>query len=306
LKVLKKYLNENLERKYIQYFISPIRAFILFILKKNGNLRLCVDYRNFDCITVKNRHSLFLMKEILNCFNGAAIYTKFDFKKIYYRIRIKKGDEWKTAFRIRYGYFEYKVIFFGLANAPAIFQAYINRALAGLIDVSCVAYFNNILIYLINRAEYQQYIRQIFQRLRQYKLYAKLFKYEFSIISVIFLGFVINIRRIKMNESRVEIIIEWPESRSFKNIQIFLDFANFYRRFIRDYSRIAASLNSIFKGNVNGRKIDFFEFKEIARIVFKLLKAFFTRALILIHFDPNRPIKIEINISEFAIIGILL
>jgi hypothetical protein len=93
LKILKKYLNKNLERKYIQYFINPIGIFILFILKKDGNLRLCVDYKNLNKITVKNRHPLSLIEKILNRLNGTAIYTKFDLKKIYYRIRIKKGDE---------------------------------------------------------------------------------------------------------------------------------------------------------------------------------------------------------------------
>jgi hypothetical protein len=99
-----------------------------------------------------------------------------------------------------------------------------------------------------------------------------------------------------MDESKIEIIIEWSEPRSFRDIQIFLNFANFYRRFIRDYSRIAAPLISIFKGSVNERKIDFFEFKEVARAAFKLLKVFIIRAPILIHFNPSRPIKIEIDI----------
>jgi hypothetical protein len=155
LKILKKYLNKNLEREYIQHSINPIEVSILFILKKNGSLRLCVNYKDFNKITVKNRHLFPLMGEILNRFNGAAVYTKLDLKKIYYRIRIKKGDEWKTAFKIRYGHFEYKIMSFNLVNASAIFQAYINRALADLIDINCIAYLNNILIYSINYAEYQ-------------------------------------------------------------------------------------------------------------------------------------------------------
>jgi hypothetical protein len=306
LKILKKDLNENLKKKYIQHFINSPEALILFILKKDRNLRLYVDYKDLNKITIKNRYPFSLMRETLNRFSEAAVYTKFDLKKTYYRIRIKKGDEWKTTFRKRYGHFEYKVIFFGLANISAIFQAYNNKILAGLIDVSCVVYFDDILIYLINRTEYQQYIRQVFERLRQYKLYVKLFKYEFFVISVIFLEFVISIRGIEMDESKIEIIIEWLESRFFRDIQVFLNFANFYRRFIRNYSRIAAPLTSIFKGNVNKRKIDFLKFKEIIRIAFKLLKIFFIRAPILIHFNPSRSIKIEINISEFAITGILL
>jgi hypothetical protein len=109
-----------------------------------------------------------------------------------------------------------------------------------------------------------------------------------------------------MDESKIKVIAEWPEFKSFKDIQIFINYINFYRRFIRDYSRIAAPLTSIFKESVNGRKIDSFEFKKIIRAAFKLLKASFTRAPILIHFNSNKSIKIEINISEFAIIEILL
>jgi hypothetical protein len=154
LKILKKYLDKNLEREYIQHSISPAEASILFILKKNGSLRLCVNYRDFNKITIKNRHPLPLMGEILNRLSGVAIYTKLDLKKAYYKIRIKKGDEWKTIFKIRYGHFEYKVIFFGLVNTSAIFQIYINKVLAGLININCVVYFDDILIYSINRAEY--------------------------------------------------------------------------------------------------------------------------------------------------------
>jgi hypothetical protein len=154
LKILKKYLNKNLEREYIQHSINPAETFILFILKKDGSLRLYVNYRNLNKITIKNRYSLPLMGETLNRLNETAIYTKLDLKETYYRIRIKKGNEWKTAFKIRYGHFEYKVISFDLANTSAIFQVYINKALADLINISCVAYLNNIFIYSINRAEY--------------------------------------------------------------------------------------------------------------------------------------------------------
>jgi hypothetical protein len=118
-----------------------------------------VNYRDFNKITIKNRYSLFLVGEILDRFNGAAVYTKFDLKNIYYRIRIREGDEWKTIFRIRYNYFEYKVMPFGLINAPAIFQAYINKTLADLININCVAYFDDIFIYFSIYTEYRQYVQ---------------------------------------------------------------------------------------------------------------------------------------------------
>jgi hypothetical protein len=121
LKILKEYLNEYLKKRYIQYFISPAGASILFILKKDRSLRLYVNYRDLNKIIFKNRYSLFLVREILDRLNGVVIYTKLDLKKAYYRIRIKKRDEWKTVFKIRYGYFEYKIISFNFANISAIF-----------------------------------------------------------------------------------------------------------------------------------------------------------------------------------------
>ena len=120
--------------------------------KKDGGLRLCVDYRGLNSITIKNRHALPLISETLDRLVGARIYTKLDLKDAYHRIRIKAGDEWKTAFRTRYGHFEYLVMPFGLSNAPATFQAYISQALVGLVDTICVIYLDDILIYLEDEA----------------------------------------------------------------------------------------------------------------------------------------------------------
>ena len=120
---------------------------MLFVPKKDGGLRLCVNYRGLNAITIKNRHPLPLITETLDRLCGSKCFTKLDLKDAYHRIRIKADDEWKTAFRTRYGHFEYQVMPFGLANASTTFQAYINKALRGLIDVICVVYLDDILIY---------------------------------------------------------------------------------------------------------------------------------------------------------------
>jgi hypothetical protein len=159
LKIIKNYLNKNLEREYIQRSISLTGAPILFVFKKDGGFRLYMNYRDFNKITIKNRHLFFLIEEILNRFNGAAIYTKLDFKNTYYRIRIRKGDEWKTIFKIKYDHFEYKIMLFNFINIPAIFQTYINKALINLIDINYVAYLNDIFIYSFIYTEHQRYIR---------------------------------------------------------------------------------------------------------------------------------------------------
>jgi hypothetical protein len=141
--------------------------------KKDGSLRLCVDYRGLNRVSVKNRYPLPLISEILDRITGAQYFSKIDVKDAYYRIRIKEGDEWKTAFRTRYGHYEYLVMPFGLTNAPATFQHYIHQALSGLVDAICIVYLDDILIFSKTRDAHTQHIRQILERLRTAELYAK-------------------------------------------------------------------------------------------------------------------------------------
>lgn len=134
--------------------------------KKDGSLRLYVDYRALNKLTIKNRHPLSLIDETLNRLVGAKYLTKLDLKDAYHRLRIRGGDEWKTAFRIRYGYFKYIVIPFGLANASALFQVYINKVLAGFLDIICIVYLDNILIYLEDKESHLEAVRAVLERLR--------------------------------------------------------------------------------------------------------------------------------------------
>ena len=147
LSMLREYLKTNLANGRIQHSNSLARAPILFVPKKDGGLRLYIDYRGLNSVTVKDRCLLPLINETLDRLLGARYYTALDLKDTYYRLRIKAGDEWKTAFRTRYSYFKYLVMPFGLANAPTTFQAYINRTLAGLVDYVYVVYLDDILIY---------------------------------------------------------------------------------------------------------------------------------------------------------------
>jgi hypothetical protein len=152
---LDEYITDALEKGIIRESISPAGVPVLFAPKKDGTLRLCVDYRGLNSITVKNRYPLPLINELLDRLNGATVFSKIDLKVAYYRIRIKEGDEWKTAFRTRYGHFEYLVLPFGLTNAPATFQSYISHALRGYTDVFYVVYMDDILIFSKNPEEYQ-------------------------------------------------------------------------------------------------------------------------------------------------------
>ena len=305
LAVLREYLETSIAKGWIRRSTSPAGAPILFVPKKGGGLRLCVDYRGLNAITIKNRTPLPLISETLDRLRRSKIFTKLDLKDAYHRIRIKEGDEWKTAFQTRYGHFEYYVLPFGLSNAPATFQAYINQALVGLVDVTCVVYLDDILIFSEDPGEHTEAVRQVLERLRTHKLFANPKKCAFGTDTVEFLGFLVGPKGIEMDPSRVEAIRDWPLPASFRDIQVFLGFTNFYRRFIRSYSKVAHPLTELLKGIESGKKASPFRLTLGAIAAFKTLKEYFLRAPMLRHFDPALRIRVETDASQFAIGGIL-
>ena len=302
---LRRYIDDMLARGWIRHSTSPAGAPILFVPKKDGGLRLCVDYRGLNKVTIKNRHPLPLITETLDRLNGAKKFSKMDLKEAYHRIRIKEGDEWKTAFRTRYGHFEYLVMPFGLANAPATFQAYINRALAGLVDVFVVVYLDDILVYSNSEEEHWNHVRQVLERLRQHRLYVNLSKCAFDVEQLEFLGFIVSINGVSMDPDRVKTITEWPHPKSYRDVQVFLGFANFYRRFIEKYSTIAAPLTDLLKGSKEGRKSGPLEWKPEADEAFNRLRNAFTTAPLLAHFQPEQKIRVETDASGYGIAGIM-
>lgn len=305
LRELREYIDDNLKKGRIRPSKSPAGAPILFVPKKDGTLRLCVDYRGLNKVTQKNRYALPLISEILDRCQGACFFSKIDIKDAYYRIRIKEGDEWKTAFRTRYGHYEYLVMPFGLTNAPATFQSYIHEALHGLVDTICVVYLDDILIFSKTKEEHTEHIKQVLERMRSAELYAKPSKCSFYKESVEFLGFILSVDGISMDTRRVDTIREWKEPTSFKDVQSFLGFCNFYRRFIYRYSGIAAPLHALMKGSQNGIQTGRFIFGEKERLAFNQLKDAFQQAPLLRHYDPSRAVRIETDASIFAMAGIL-
>lgn len=193
---------------------------------------------------------------------------------------------------------------FGLTNAPATFQAYINKALVGLVDVFCVVYLDDILIYSSFLKEHQHHVKQILKMLRRYKLYANLKKCAFHTDQVEFLEFIVSTKRVSMDPRRVETIKEWPVFKSYREVQIFLGFANFYRRFIEGYSKVAAPLTGLLEGSKDGKKSDPFEWPDAAEEAFNNLCAVFTQASILTHFNSNLKPRVETDASIVRLAGI--
>jgi len=305
LKVLWEYIAENLKRGRIRASKSPAGAPILFVPKKDGTLRLCVDYRGLNKVTVKNRYALPLISEILDRIAGAQFFSKIDVREAYYRIRIQEGDEWKTAFRTRYGHYEYLVMPFGLTNAPATFQSYMHTALHDILDTFCVAYLDDILVFSRTRRDHTEHLKQVLERMRKAQLYAKLEKCAFYQDKIEFLGFILSSTGIAMDPDRVDTVSTWKEPETYREVQVFLGFCNFYRRFIYGYSAIAAPLTGLLKGSDKGRKPGRVTFGEKEKEAFEQLKSAFTVAPLLRHFEPELPIRLETDASGFAMAGIL-
>jgi hypothetical protein len=222
LETLHAYIQENLSRGFIQSSESPAGAPVLFVKKKDGSLRLCVDYRGLNKITVPNRCPLPLISETLDRLRTGVIFTKLDMRGAYNLIRIAKGEEWKTAFRTRYGHFEYKVMPFGLSNAPATFQAFVNDVLREFLDDFVVVYLDDILIFSPSMVTHVEHVRAVLNKLMDAKLSLKLEKCAFSVPQVQFLGFVVSKDGIAMDPEKIAAISEWPTPKNTRDIQVFL------------------------------------------------------------------------------------
>ena len=305
LSVLRNYLDSAMAKGWIQPSQSPAGAPILFVPKKDGSLRLCVDYRGVNKVTVKNRHPLPLISEILDRLSRAVIFSKFDLRDAYHRIRIKKSDRWKTAFRSRYGHFEYLVMPFGLTNAPATFQAYVHQALERYVDVICIVYLDDIIVFSEKEEDHERDVKLVLEALRKASLYIKLAKCVFHTKVVDFVGYWVSTIGISMDTSRVQAINEWPTPASFRDIQVFLGFANFYRKFINGYSMVVTPMTDLLKGMERGKKTGPFSWPDSAQHAFEKLKACFNRAPVLQHFDNRKQSKLETDASGFAIAGVL-
>ena len=176
LTTLRRYSENVLIKDWIKHSMSFANVLILFVLKKNENLRLCVNYKRLNAMTIKNRHSLFLIIETLDRLNDVKCFIKLNLKNVYHRIRIKQDDEWKTTFRTRYNYFKYQFMSFELINVSIIFQVYINKTLRELIDVICVIHLNDIFIFNENETQHWNHVQTMLKRLRDFKLYISIWK----------------------------------------------------------------------------------------------------------------------------------
>jgi len=212
---------------------------------------------------------------------------------------IADGDEWKTAFKTRYGSFEWSVMPFGLTNAPTAFQRFMNDIFSDLLNVCVVIYLDDVLIYSNNMSEHHQHVKEVLKHLRKAGLYVKAEKCEFHSESVKYLGYILSPSGLTMSDDKVKIIQDWPEPKKVKDIQSFLGFVNFYRRFIFNYSDIVIPLTRLIRKDIP------WKFDSSCQDAFNSLKKAFTSASILTHWIPSAQLIVETDASDYALAAIL-
>ncbi len=244
---MEEYVKEALNQGFIRPSTSPAASSFFFVAKKDGGLRPCIDYRVLNDQKVKFAYPLPLVPAALEELRGACIFSKLDLRSAYNLIRIRRGDEWKTAFVTPTGHYEYRVMPYGLSNSPSIFQNFMNEIFRDMINRFVLIYIDDILIYSPTMEEHRCHVTQILQRLRQHHLYLKTEKCEFHKSTIHFLGYIVTPAGVQMDQRKVEAVKNWPQPTMIKEMQRFLGFANFYRRFIAHYSQLAVPLTSFLR-----------------------------------------------------------
>ncbi len=262
-------------------------------------------------MTIKNQYLFPLVDIIFHRLNGAWVFIKIDMKNAYYRLWMQEGDEWKTAFRTRYGVIEHLVVPFGLKNAPASLQSYIDRLFKPYLQIKVIVYLNDVLLSSCNSSQNKKDFQDVLKAFFKNGLYAKLNKCLFSVTRILFIGFILTDKGVEIEEDCISTIFNHPEIESVCEVESFLGFANFYCRFVKRFSRMEYPLTDIAKWGAEITKTDLHLRKKNlltseARISFQDLVATFTNSPFLVHFDAKCLIKLETDASGFAISKILL
>ncbi|GJR03707.1 putative nucleotidyltransferase, ribonuclease H [Tanacetum coccineum] len=295
---LRRQVEELVSKGHVRESMSPCAVPALLTPKKDGSWRMCVDSRAINKITVRYRFPIPRLDDLLDQISGATIFTKLDLKSGYYQIRLRPGDEWKTAFKTREGLYEWLVMPFGLSNAPSTFMRVMNQLLRPFIGKFVVVYFDDILIYSASFSEHVTHVRQVLTLLRKDSFYAATKKCVFMTPKVLFLGYVVSGEGIQVDESKVAAVQEWPTPTTITEVRSFHGLASFYRRFISNFSSIMAPLTDCMKGKS-------FVWTEEAKSAFQVVKEKLTTAPILVLPDFSKVFELHTDASKVAIRGVL-
>ncbi|KAK1601925.1 hypothetical protein QYE76_027030, partial [Lolium multiflorum] len=283
------------DKGYIRESLSPCAVPIILVPKKDGSSRLCTDCRSINNITIRYRHPIPRLDDMLDELSGSIMFSKVDLRSGYHQIRMQLGDEWKTAFKTKFGLYEWLVMPFGLTNAPSTFMRLMNEVLRAFIGRFVVVYFDDILIYSKSLEDHLDHLRAVFNALRDARLYGNLEKCTFCTNRVAFLGYVVTAQGIEVDPAKIEAIESWPQPKTVTQVRSFLGLAGFYRRFVKDFGSIAAPLNELTKKDVP------FVWGDAQQDAFMILKDKLTHAPLLQLPDFNKTFELECDASGIGL-----
>ncbi|KAJ9529072.1 hypothetical protein QJQ45_007118 [Haematococcus lacustris] len=301
---LRKQITDLLAKGLIEPSSSPYAAPVLFVQKKSGELRMCIDYRQLNKITIRDQYPLPRIDDLFDQLAGKTVFSSLDLQAGYHQIRIPAEDVPKTAFRTPMGHYQFKVLCFGLTNAPATFQRVMNEAFAEVINDCALVYLDDILVMSKDSEEHLVHLRRVFDLLRKNKFYAKLSKCEFMQRTLKFLGHIISAHGISVDPCKVTAISEWPVPTSLKTLQSFLGAANYVRKFVHNFSTIAAPLT-----NLTGPKKESFPWKAWPQAeldAFNALKQAISNVPMLKLPDHSKPFQVHCDASLEGIGAVLM
>jgi hypothetical protein len=296
---LRRQLEDLLAKGFIRPSTSPFGAPVLFVRKKEGDLRMCVDYRMLNDMTVKDRYALPRIDELFDQLHGGRVFSKIDLRSGYHQIRISEEDTHKTAFRTRYGHYEFMVMPFGLTNAPAVFMRLMNDVFRPLLDKCVIVFLDDILVFSRTHREHEQHLRSVFDLLRKHQLYAKLSKCQFGSSEVEFLGHVIGADGIKPMQDKVAAIRDWTTPMNVTEVRSFIGLTGYYRRFVRGYAAIALPLTRLTKNDAR------FQWTNETQTAFNNLKEAIASAPVLAMPNVDLPFTVTTDASNNAIGAVL-
>ncbi|GJW27318.1 reverse transcriptase domain-containing protein [Tanacetum coccineum] len=259
-------LQEISDKGFIRPSSSPWGASVLFVKKKDGSFRMCIDYRELNKLTVKNRYPLLRIDDLFDQLQGSSVYSKIDLRSGYHQLRVRDEDIPKTAFRTRYGHYEFQVMPFGLTNAPTVFMDLMNRVCRPYLDKFVIVFIDDILIYSKTKEEHDAHLRLILELLKKEELYAKFSKCDFWLSKVQFLRHVIDSEGIHVDPAKIKSIKDWESPKTPTEIRQFLGLAGYYRRFIEGFSKIAKPMTKLTQKSVK------FNWGEKEETAFQTLK----------------------------------
>ncbi len=266
LQKIKKYLKENLKKKFITLSKALFASLILFVEKKDDSLRFCVDYWKLNALIKRNHYSIFLIDEVLAWIQGSKYLTQLDIIAAFNKLQMSSESENLTTFVTFFNVYKYRVMLFKLINESAFFQHYINDVLFECLHKFCQAYLNDILIYSKILKKHRTHVKEVLDKLREVNLQINIDKCEFKVQKISFLELLIFINDLRMNSRKVDVIRSWKVSWSLTHVQIFIDFCNFYWWFIKNFSKIVQFMIKL------TWKDHLFEWTEICQMIFEELK----------------------------------